>query len=101
MPIPTVRPPKIRDYEDQYQREAREAIKALDAPGSRRLTVKGQALSGTTTLVRHGLGRIPVGWLIIDKTAQADVWRDTTQAMTNDIIPLKASGAVTVDLQFW
>lgn len=101
MPIPTVRPPRIRDYEDQYQREARDAIRDLDQPGARRLTVGPQALSGTTTLVRHGLGRIPTGWLIIDKTAQADVWRDTTQTMTKDVIPLKASGAVTVTLQFW
>lgn len=101
MPIPTIRPPKIRDYEDQYQREAREAIKRLDQPGTRRLTVGPQALSGTTTLVRHGLGKIPIGWIIIDKNAQADVWRDPAIASTNDIIALKASGAVTVTLQVW
>ncbi len=101
MPLPTIRPPKIRDYDDQYQREARSAIRDLDAPGTRRIVVKGQALVAGVTLVRHGLGKIPVGWAVIDKTANADVWRDTTVATTNDVIPLRATGAVTVDLQFW
>ena len=102
MPLPVVRPPKIRDYDDRYQREARQAIKDLDVAGSRRLTVKAVVLTtGVVNLVPHQLGRKPVGWLVIDKNAQADVWRDATVATSQDKIPLRSSANVTVDLQFW
>ena len=101
MGIPTVRPPVVSDYSDTNQRQTRTAIKALDQPGTRKVTVKGVALSGTTVRVPHQLGRIPTGWQVTDKTAQADIWRDATVPMSSDSIPLKASAAVTVDLVFW
>lgn len=102
MPLPVIRAPKIQDYDDRYQREARQAIKDLDASGTRRLTVKSVALvTGQANLVAHQLGRKPVGWLVIDKTAQADVWRDAAVATTQDKIALRCSANVTVDLQFW
>lgn len=101
MGTPIVRPPAIRDREDQYQRDAREAIKQLDAPGARKITVSGVLLGTTTVLVNHQLGKKPVGWLVVSKNAQADIWSDSTQPTTSDKIPLKASATVTVDLQFW
>jgi hypothetical protein len=101
MPTPVVRPPKIQDYEDTYQRQARKAIKDLDSPGLRKVTVGPIALGVTTVLVPHQLGRQPVGWQIIDKNAQADVWRDPSGSITSDFIPLKASATVTVTLQLW
>lgn len=101
MPIPSVHLPKIRDYENPYEREAKAAIKALDASGVRRLTVTGVVLTTTTALVSHGLGKRPVGWLIIDKNAQADIWRDPLVEVTADKIPLRASATVTCDIQFW
>lgn len=101
MPLPIVRPPKIRDYSDQYQREARAAIKALDVAGVQKSVIRGVTLGATTVNVPHGLGRAPIAWQITDKTAQADVWRDSTGTVTKDTIPLKASGTVVVDLQFW
>jgi hypothetical protein len=101
MPVPTVRPPIVTDYDDQNQRQTRTAIKALDQPGNRKVIVKGVALSGTTVRVPHQLGRLPTAWQVIDKTAQADVWRDTASPVSSDSIPLKASAAVTVDLIFW
>lgn len=101
MSIPQVRPPIIRDVDDLFQRDARTSIKTLDTAGLRRSTVKGVALGTATVKVPHQLGKIPVGWTIIDKTAQGDVWRDTTVATTQDFLALKASASVTVDLQFW
>lgn len=32
------------------------------------------AVSATATSFNHGLGRLPVGWIVIDKDATADVW---------------------------
>ena len=94
-----VRPPVITDFDDQNQREVRTGIRQLDG-ATRRVVVRAVALSTTSTRVPHSLGRIPLGWQILDKNAHADVWRDTSQATTNDAIFLKASAAVTVDLQF-
>jgi hypothetical protein len=101
MGIPTVRLPSVRDPDDRYQREARSAIKSLDSPGIRKVTVANVTLGVATVNVPHQLSKIPVGWLVIDKNAQADVWRDTTVNQTNDTIPLKASATVVVTLQFW
>jgi|ERR1700759_2067623 len=100
MGIPVVKPP-LADPGSQTQRDTRTAIKALDAAGVRKITVHSIALGTTTVAVAHQLGKKPVGWQIIDKNAQADVWRDSTQTTTNDTIPLKASATVTVDIQFW
>ena len=97
----SIRPPAIRNYEDLYQRQARTAIKQLDSPELHKNTVRGIVLGVTTVQVPHGLGKIPNNWVIVDKTAQADVWHDATIAATNDFFPLKASGKVTVSIQFW
>lgn len=101
MPLPTFRPPRIVDPGDTSQREIKTAVKQLDQPGTRRVTVTGVKLGTSTVRVPHQLGRVPVGWSISDKDAQADVWRDSTISMTGDFIPLKASATVTVTLQFW
>jgi hypothetical protein len=53
-------------------------------------------LSGTETKVEHGLGRLPCGWVVQDKTANQNVWR--SGEMTARHIPLTASAAVTVTL---
>lgn len=56
-------------------------------------------LGATTIGVPHGLGRKFSGWVLIDKTSSANVWRDTTStADPEKFIPLQASGAVTVKL---
>lgn len=99
MGIPVVRPPAIRDREDLYQRDARDAIKALDSPGLRKVTIKGVVLTTTALAVSHQLGKRPVGWQVIDKNAQGDVWREGDS--NKDTIPLRASATVTVDLVFW
>jgi len=101
MALTPVRLPTVLDTKDQFQREVRDALKTLDERGVRKLTITGVALTTATTLVAHQLGRKPVGWLVIDKTAQADVWRDATVEVSADKIPLRASASVTVDIQFW
>jgi hypothetical protein len=101
MGVPTVRPPIARDPNSIFERETREAIKALDQVGVRKVTVLNVLLTTATTLVPHQLGKKPIGWIIINKNAQADVWCDTTQTTTADRIPLRASATVTVDIQFW
>lgn len=101
MALPTVRPPRIRDTDDLSERETKTAVKGLDQPGVRKITVTGVQLGGTTVRVPHQLGRVPVGWQVTDKNAQADIWRDASIPSTGDTIPLKASATVTVTLQFW
>lgn len=101
MGLPVVRPPVIRDHDDRYQREARAAIKALDTPGLRKVTVPGVGLIAGLTLVPHQLGKIPVGWQIIDIDAQATVWRDSTVAASNDTIALRSSAPAVATIQFW
>lgn len=101
MGVPGVRLPPVRDYEDRYQRDARAAIKQLDSPGLRKITVPGIVLTTATSLVPHQLGKIPVGWLVIDKTAPGDVSRDPAVPQSADTIALRASATTTVTLQFW
>lgn len=101
MPTPVIRTPKIRDVDDMYQRDARKAVKDISAQLPSRSVVRGVVLGATTVLVPHQLGKQPIAWQITDQTAQADIWRDSTQATTTDKIPLKASATVTVDIQFW
>lgn len=99
---PLVRPPQIRDREDQFQRETREAISSLASGQVRKVVVRDVVLPAATTVqVPHGLGRVPVGWEVTDRNAGAVVFRDPTQLVTPDRIPLQATGAVTVTLQFW
>jgi len=52
------------------------------------------ALTTATSNVSHKLGRTPVGWLVVDKSADACVWRPSAADAT--ILPLTASAAVTV-----
>jgi|SRR5690349_22837955 len=94
-----LRPPVVDN--DPSLRQVRTAIATLNEPGVRKVTVKSVALGATTMNVPHQLGKTPVGWQVIDKNAQADVWRDPAGTVTNDTIPLKASATVTVDLVFW
>lgn len=56
-------------------------------------------IATTRTLVSHGLGRSYQGFIIVDRTGNATVWRDTTYTENKDkFIPLIASSSVTVKL---
>jgi hypothetical protein len=55
---------------------------------------------GTTrTLVSHGLQRNYQGFIVVDKTGNANIWRDATYTDNADkYIPLISSTSVTVKL---
>ncbi len=50
--------------------------------------------------ISHGLalqfGRTPAGWCVVDKTANADVWRT---AWDSDTITLQSTAPVTISLE--
>lgn len=51
------------------------------------------------TLVSHGLGRSYQGFIIVDQTGNANVWRDSTYTENKDkFLPLIASSSVDVKL---
>ena len=101
MGVPGVRAPTIRDQEDQFQRAVRAAIKDLDSPGLRKVVVPNINLVAGLTVIPHQLGKIPVGWQVIDINAQATVWRDSTVALSNDTIALRSSAVAVATIQFW
>lgn len=58
--------------------------------------------TGSTTSVAHGLGRKWSGWRVVDKTANAVVWRDATSSADSAVfLPLTCSANVTIDLEVW
>lgn len=76
---------------------ALQALQAVSLMGGQMLT--GVALTAATSLVPHTLKRAYVGWLVIDNTASASIYRDTTSAApTNQVIALKASANTTVNI---
>lgn len=54
-------------------------------------------IATTPTLVEHKLRRAPLGWIIVSKNANADVWQ-TTQTLQAAHLTLQASAPVTVTL---
>lgn len=55
--------------------------------------------SSSTTLIEHKLGRKPLGWVLVRKRAQSDVW-DTQDSneLQSSTLALNCSSDVTVDL---
>jgi hypothetical protein len=62
--------------------------------------VKGITLqSGVDNKVEHKLGRVPNGFFIADKNANADVWQSTTVNNIKDrLLLLRSSATVTINL---
>lgn len=50
----------------------------------------------SATEIKHLLGRKPKGFVVVDKDADARVWRSATS--TSTLLTLRASAAVTVSL---
>lgn len=53
-------------------------------------------IAGSSTRVAHGLGRVPLGFLILKRNANQNVWE--ASAADSRFLNLQAGGAVTVDL---
>lgn len=97
-----IRPPTIRDPQDQFQREVNRSQKqANQVQQDSRVYRRNISVATTSTAVKHGLGRIPVGWQVTDTVANVAVWRDSTKTSTADTIYLIGSSACVVDLVFW
>lgn len=52
--------------------------------------------SSAPTNVQHGLGRAIVGWLVVDKTSAAEVYRAPQGSLPISMLPLQASASTTV-----
>lgn len=59
--------------------------------------IQDVVITTASVAVSHGLGRTLVGWVVVDKNANADVWRVGT-ANADTLLTLDASATVTVDL---
>lgn len=54
-------------------------------------------VSGADTLVNHGLGRAPLGWIVAGQDANAVIW-ETASPAPNKVLSLRASATVTANL---
>lgn len=64
-----------------------------------RLLENVQLLTGAPNLIEHKLGRKPLGFLVVRKRAQADVWDNQDANVFKDrSIDLRSSANVTVDI---
>jgi hypothetical protein len=88
-----MRPPSTLNIQD-----IRRAFKELDDPWLARSEVRA-SLSGSSTVVRHGLSYIPQHWLVVDQDANAQVWRASVSSA--DSVTLATSAPVNVTLIFW
>lgn len=59
------------------------------------LLIEGVTVTTGTASVAHKLGRTPVGFIVVDKNANADIW---TVSKNNTFLTLDASATVTVSL---
>ena len=57
------------------------------------------AVSTTTVNVSHKLGKVPQGWVIVDKDADINVWRDGD--MTASFLSLKADGTGNIKVRIF
>jgi len=89
---------KIYTQDDELNRVQDSAKATFDSfsrePLINKIELSGTIATGGTTL-QHALGKVPAGFLIVDKDANADVWRTD---WTKTSITLKASAAVGVKL---
>lgn len=54
------------------------------------------AIATAGTVIPHTLNRVPVRWIVLDKNANAVIWRSA--ASTSNTITLKSSAAVTATI---
>lgn len=59
--------------------------------------ISGIVLAATTPLaIYHSLGQAPQGWIVVDNSANAVLWR--TQPLNAKTITLEASAATTISI---
>lgn len=86
----------LNDAQDAIAATLRDVTRFDELDGA---TARGVTLSTTPVGIAHGLGRMPIGWRVIDKLDPGDVYRT---AWTDRTVTLRtAAGSVRCDLYFW
>lgn len=62
------------------------------------VVVENVIVGTSATNIAHGLGRPPIGWVIIDKNANATVWKPSASPQPSTLLTLQASTQVTISL---
>ena len=89
--------PSVRNPEDLFQRDANQVISEINSnPLLKGVLAERVAVDVTVKQVRHSLGRVPKGFILIDSIADVRVWRSGDFTPTS--IPLIANAAATVSL---
>jgi hypothetical protein len=86
---------------NRFQDNVSQAIQPLlNFPISDGVLVQGISLNSSTfTQVSHKLGRPYRGWLVVRKSANAQIWENFQETNLLDrFLPLRASASVIVDL---
>lgn len=96
----TKKVPSVKDPGDLFERDARRVFQGLAKhPLTDARLIKDVAIGTASTKVAHGLGRIPTGWLVVDRTADTRVFRDATATTERStFLHLRASAAGTFTL---
>lgn len=63
------------------------------------VSIQTVTIENTGTVVSHKLGRRPVGWIIVDKTTNNDVWR--TGDFSDLLVEFTSDGTVTLKILFF
>lgn len=74
----------------QYTEEWISQLKDIEFLSGNTLQI---TVTNTATKFNHGLGVTPLGWIILDKTANIDVWRT---AWDDKSITLRSSASGTI-----
>lgn len=53
--------------------------------------------SGTAKIVDHKLGRVPLGYIVVSRNANSNIWTSTS-SVPSSVLKLNASANVTINL---
>lgn len=90
----------MREWSEQFKEFSilnGHVLKYKDSNGKQTTEIP---LSTTAKVIPHGLGRVPTGWIIIKKNANAVIYDDSTGVDIDkkSFIRLTASASVTVSI---
>ena len=90
---------KAEELDRVYQNVARFASQFTQNPVLDGRVIKDLIIPTASGLtVSHGLGRDIQGWVVVDTSAQADVWKASSQPTPSKTLVLAASADVTISL---
>ena len=98
-----VKEQQLDDVQTNIANTLSPVLKSLIIDG---VLVKDIVLANGVNRVNHTLGRVPEGWLIVDRNTAATVFKTVPTSAANTItdsstISLTSSGAVTVSIWFF